>query len=212
VVRWLGFGRRVQAEQAAARPMGRSQFASSDAPAPGESAMARASVDLNRTDDAVYRRQFLGSGGGVLASVAISGTAAAALTRLVEDLTAYGTGLDVQASRLAKVTEVLRSLPDLLVALSAVRPQSSGTELSMVHQLRADAYHVMGSVLLKVNDPALRRSRPIGACAPRSKAVMQRPWGPALASRPTRCSTPAPRPGANVRRARGRPTVGRSAA
>lgn len=166
----------VQAEQAEARQVGRPQFTGSAVLRAGESDMVRASVDLTRPDDAVYRRQFIGSGAGVLASLAANGSGVSALTRLVEDLTAYETARDGElgvtptasvrsmASAVARAKvryqasrydELLRSLPDLLDALSTARYRSAGEDLSTVYRLQADAYHVVGSVLLKMNDPAL---------------------------------------------------------
>jgi transcriptional regulator with XRE-family HTH domain len=166
----------VQAEQAAARSVGRPQFTSSPGLRAGEGDKVRGSVDLNRPDDAVYRRQLLGSGGALLAGLATNGSAAFALTRLIENLTAYehATAIDrgvtvnpsvqsmARAVARAKIRyqasrydEVLRLLPDLLDGLDAARSRFAGEDLTKVYRLQAGAYHVVGSVLLKMNDPAL---------------------------------------------------------
>jgi hypothetical protein len=165
----------VQAEQVTARLPRRAPFTGSSAMQPGESDMVRGSVDLIRADDAMYRRQFLGSG-ALLAGLATNGRRALSLAQLIEHLTAYedrtaagpvaAVNPSVRSLALAvarakvryqasRYDEVLPSLPDLLVGLDAASSRFAGNDLAMVYRLQADAYHVVGSVLLKLNDPAL---------------------------------------------------------
>jgi transcriptional regulator with XRE-family HTH domain len=130
------------------------------------------SVEASGQEDHVKRREFVGLAGASLFQAATGPKIglediATALTRYAGTvpkpsapaLTMASLAKGVRAAKAGyqacHYTEVARHLPDLLQRLGSAAQHYEGDDLRKVHALRAEAYHVTASVLLKSGERGL---------------------------------------------------------